>query len=223
MKNIAIIDCAIKRPSIHCFNGLIHHFQRPFSFHSAPTLGLSSLKDLDDATEADGYIIFGSASNVEDRLDWQKDLALLMKDKLKADIPVMGICFGHQLMADAFGCEVAHIKPEQGYKGTRMVRMIEDGFGFQKNQQLRLFKYHSYEVTSITDDFIHLGSSDECLYDALALKEFPYFSFQGHPESSRDFFLNEMQPPQWSEEEFVEGQRDGKTIISKFIELVEKS
>ena len=105
-----VIDCAIKDPSYDSFNRLVERFQHPFLYHRTPYQGIDSLVRY---PEAQAYIIFGSASSVNDRLEWQIKLAQFIKTKLEKGIPVMGICFGHQLMADFFGGRVDYCDPNK--------------------------------------------------------------------------------------------------------------
>ncbi len=192
----------------------------------APQLGLSSLKRIEtssmDFCEANGYIVFGSASNIEDQLNWQRELAHFMKDKILQNIPVLGICFGHQLIADSFGCKVDKNEKGVSHRGVREITFLSDGFGFKKEEKRTLFKYHSYEVKEITEDFIHLATSEECQYDALALKNYPYLGFQGHPEASQNFVLNDIKVT-LEDNLFEKGQQDGKAIIRNFIKLVDSN
>ncbi len=59
---------------------------------------------------ASGVIISGSKYSVNDNLDWIEDARMLIRDLDKKDIPVLGICFGHQLIATAFGGQVVRMK-----------------------------------------------------------------------------------------------------------------
>ncbi|PWI32356.1 glutamine amidotransferase [Vibrio albus] len=50
-----------------------------------------------------GVVIMGSLSMVTEEADWMKRLASEIRQLCKNNIPVLGICFGHQLLAYAFG------------------------------------------------------------------------------------------------------------------------
>src|SRR3989339_1894540 len=110
---LAIIDCAIIRKSLHCYNGIVTRNNLPVTYHDAPNFSLDYLNE----NQASGYIILGSKSNVEDKLPWQIALMNIMKKKIEKHIPVIGICFGHQLMAHAFGATIG--KCSQDYRGFR--------------------------------------------------------------------------------------------------------
>ena len=55
-----------------------------------------------------GVIITGSGAMVSDRLPWSEATAAWLRTIRPLRIPVLGICYGHQLLAHAFGGEVGY-------------------------------------------------------------------------------------------------------------------
>lgn len=161
----------------------------PLTYHRPSTEGLSSLGQDKDAL---GYIIFGSASNVEDRLEWHHQLAMFCLERLKEGKKVLGLCFGHQLMADTFGCAVEKNPQEKSHYGTREITFSQDWGSFKKGTKIDLFVAHSYQVTHTNDVLINLAHSEDCPQDALIHKNLPYLGFQAHPEASQDFVTHEV-------------------------------
>lgn len=215
---IAIIDCSIENPSYNCMNRIIQNFNRPFTYHWVSKFGCESL---DKIEEASGYIIFGSDSNVYQRLDWQVDLAKRMKDKMEKGIPVMGICFGHQLIADIFGATVDMVTANNDlFEGTRELEILEDSFGFSQGEKFELFITHHYEVKNLPKDFIHLAKSNDCFFDGIAHKELPFFSFQGHPEASQDFVDNHIEQ-KLPMEKLSAGYNGGNKVFQNFINYID--
>ncbi len=53
-----------------------------------------------------GVIVTGSAAMVTERRDWSERSARWLREAVQADTPVLGICYGHQLLAHALGGEV---------------------------------------------------------------------------------------------------------------------
>ncbi len=173
--------------------------------------------------EAKAYIIFGSASSVNDRFEWQQKLAEFIHSKLVKGIPVMGICFGHQLMADFYGGSVAYCDPNKDpkeekntYFGNREIEILRDGFIFKKGEKFKVFKIHSEEVKTISDNLIHIGSSSECLHEVLIHKNYPYFGLQGHPEVYGNFVDTELSKI-LSSNEIKETISQGELLIDKFL------
>jgi GMP synthase (glutamine-hydrolysing) len=218
MKKISIIDCAVQTASHNCFNRLTDEFNRPFYFHNPAMFSTDSLKRV----KADGHIIFGSYSNVYEKLDWQVELSKLMKSEIEKGVPVLGICFGHQLMAEAFGGKVgARNLNVDGLKGSREVEILIDKFGFKKDSKKEIFVAHRFEVKEMPDCFVHLAKSEDCFYDGLAHESLPYFSFQGHPEASDYFAHNTIGKDHLDHQREGKAYKDGLSVIESFINLVD--
>ncbi len=214
-KQIAVIDCAIKQSSLHCFNRLIKYLDRPLSYHRPPVDGMNSLM----ASEEDdhGYIIFGSASNIEDQLAWHRELANFSHQQLLKRKPIFGICFGHQLMAHHYGARVERNEKEVTHKGSRDIRIIHSHGPYIKDSEYNIFTAHSFEVKDLPNDMLHIATSEECFYDGLAHKELPYIGLQGHPEASPFFVETEITPeaPQFNAQESA-AYEDGPYFLSQF-------
>ncbi|HNQ04857.1 MAG TPA: glutamine amidotransferase [Thiobacillaceae bacterium] len=59
-----------------------------------------------------GAIISGSHAMVTDHADWSEALAAWLRCAVPTGLPILGICYGHQLLAHALGGEVANLEPE---------------------------------------------------------------------------------------------------------------
>ena len=64
---------------------------------------LANGHDLPEATSFDGYIVSGSEKGVYDDAAWMQPLSNFLINLRERHIPVFGICFGHQLMAQVYG------------------------------------------------------------------------------------------------------------------------
>ena len=159
-------------------NKIVERHQIPVTYHWVSSEGVESLSFIE---EPSAYIVFGSDSNVGDNLDWQIKLSALMKEKIEKGIPVLGICFGHQLMADRFGGEV--FKAAREYKGIRRVTITHSGFGLKESEVFNLFVAHSFQVNpDRLGELKLLATSEDSPIDGLYHPELPYLGFQGHPE-----------------------------------------
>jgi len=80
---------------------------------------------LPDPMAAAGFIVTGSASSVTERAPWMLRAEAWLREATLLDRPILGICFGHQLLASALGGIV--VKNPRGREiGTVKVR-LHDG------------------------------------------------------------------------------------------------
>ncbi|MDN7131627.1 glutamine amidotransferase [Halomonas sp. MC140] len=71
-------------------------------------------------------VITGSHSMVSDAEPWSEALKPWLEEALAKDTPMLGVCYGHQLMAAAFG-GVSDYHPAGRESGTRTVRLTQAG------------------------------------------------------------------------------------------------
>ncbi len=70
-----------------------------------------------------GAVITGSGAMVTDREHWSEDTAAWLRNAMDAELPLFGVCYGHQLMAHAFGGGVGWL-PSGREIGTQKVSLI---------------------------------------------------------------------------------------------------
>lgn len=75
--------------------------------------------------QIDAAVITGSAAMVSQRLDWSERTADWLFNAHQADVPMLGVCYGHQLLASALGGEVGP-NPKGRYMGRVEVEFLAD-------------------------------------------------------------------------------------------------
>lgn len=189
MKSIAFIDPFGETPVNKCVNTFVLNSGIPCTYHMPARHGFDSLETLE---KADAYIILGSVAHVTEDLDWQKKLLEFIIPKIEAGIPTLGICYGHQLIAHYYGCEVNYIQTDQKkFNEIREVEFVKDCLGKKTGDIVTLAYAHAQMVHKITDDFEHFATSETSNYDGLKLKNYPCWLVQSHPEASVRFITDE--------------------------------
>lgn len=81
---------------------------------------------LPDPRELAGAIITGSAAMVTELADWSERTAGWIRDAMRHDLPLFGVCYGHQLMAHALGGRVGYL-PGGREIGTQTITLTDKG------------------------------------------------------------------------------------------------
>lgn len=92
------------------FENMLAETGTPFSFESVRVFDGEPFPAVD---ELEAILITGSAAGVYDDFAWLEPLRAFIRASYAAKTPMLGICFGHQIMADALGGEVR--KSEKGW------------------------------------------------------------------------------------------------------------
>lgn len=96
-------------------------------------------------------------------------------------IPVLGICYGMQLMCQALGGKVDSA-PAREYGRAECEIVEADGLFTGVPRQTQVWMSHGDQVTGIADDFTPLAKTSTCPYAAVKHKRLPFFGLQFHPE-----------------------------------------
>jgi GMP synthase (glutamine-hydrolysing) len=77
-------------------------------------------------SDMEALVITGSAANVPNREPWMLEAEAYLRDVVREGVPTFGICFGHQILAQALGGEVRR-NPRGREIGTRRIeRLVDD-------------------------------------------------------------------------------------------------
>lgn len=128
----------------------------------------------------DAYLITGSRHAAYDDLPWIAPLGSLVRDLVDAEVPVVGVCFGHQLIAHALDGEVARADAGWGV-GVHEARVVTDRpWMAPPAEHFRLIVSHQDQVVRLPADAILIATSDHAPVAAFEVGS--ALGFQGHPE-----------------------------------------
>lgn len=142
----------------------------------------------DSIHAADAWLITGSRHGAYENHDWIPPLEQFVRDVFAAQIPMVGICFGHQLIAQALGGKVE--KFSGGWSVGRVeYDLDEQVFGATgllqdvgaTDSKTALIAYHQDQVIEPPDSARTVGSTSFCKHAALVYGE-DILTIQPHPE-----------------------------------------
>ena len=143
-----------------------------FTFDTYYVVDMDFPKDVHDA---DGWLLSGSPHGAYEDHPFIPPLEDFIRKAYAEHIPMVGICFGHQLIAQALGGKV-----EKFDKGWAVGR---HDYKFDDHGDIALNAWHQDQVMQVPEDAKVIASSDFCKYAGLVYGDRAY-TVQPHPEFS---------------------------------------
>lgn len=141
----------------------------------------------EQAGQHDAYLITGSASGVYDGDPWIDSLKSFVQ-QLSGRTPLVGICFGHQVMAEAYGGKVTK-SPKGWGAGLHSYDINRRAAWMNSDSEpaLSIPVSHQDQIVELPKDAAVLASSAFTPYAVLEYPQRRAISFQGHPEFSPEY------------------------------------
>ena len=138
--------------------------------------------------DEDAFLITGSKLSVYDKVDWINSLERFIGKLFSSNKKIVGICFGHQIIAQSLGGKVE--KSQNGWQiGIRTAHSVATPSEKQNNLgQFNLIYSHQDEVTS-APEAAEISASTETCQNVMMKIGNNVLTFQGHPEFSVEYAL----------------------------------
>jgi GMP synthase (glutamine-hydrolysing) len=191
MSTFIILKTGHTYPSIaKNFGDFEHWIQSGIDLDSMP-IQITDPRDEDTfpaMNKVAGVVVTGSRCMVTDRAAWSEASALWLRRLVETGIPVLGICFGHQLLAHAMGGDVDY-HPDGIEIGTVAVKCTalaaQDELFSGLPSELHVHAVHRQSVRRLPADAVLLAGNDFEPHHAYRIGKSAW-GVQFHPEFSED-------------------------------------
>lgn len=138
--------------------------------------------ELPTPTPCDGfYLITGCNQSAYDDTPWIKQLLRWVVEADKAKVTLVGVCFGHQVVAQALGGRVERAPQGWGF-GVRESRVVDDAaLSYFADGRMRLLYNHHDQVVRLPQEATLVATSEFCHIESFRIADH-ILTFQGHPE-----------------------------------------
>lgn len=143
---------------------------------SLPVIDVEGGAPLPAMDAFDGYVISGSDKGVYDEAPWMAGLRQFLAGAREARKPLLGVCFGHQIMADVFGGKAEKVGPPE--VGVRVFEL--------EGRAAPAHVWHQDQVTRQPPGTKVIAAAPYCPIGGLDY-DFPALSVQFHPEYTVDY------------------------------------
>lgn len=187
MKRVGILEAGTPPASLAPVHGDYPHMIQRFlgEGYAYETYGVSGGAFPKAPDACDAYIITGSSADAYGEADWISSLKAFLSE-VRGRAPLVGICFGHQIMAEAFGGRVARSDKGWGiglhtYAVTQRRPWMDDAEAFS------IPASHRDQIVETPSNAMVIAKSYFCPIAAIEYEGFPAISFQAHPEFDPEF------------------------------------
>tara|TARA_R110000744_G_scaffold145205_3_gene257479 strand:- start:301 stop:1014 length:714 start_codon:yes stop_codon:yes gene_type:complete len=141
-----------------------------------------------DPARLEGIVLTGSKYGVYDNPVWIKPLRDFIRAAYAARTPMLGVCFGHQIMADALGGDV-RVAPNGWQLGRQTYRFTADRPACfdELPDEIALLASHQDQVLTPPACARTFLASAGCPHAGLVYETGAAISLQPHPEFDRDY------------------------------------
>ena len=203
---------------------------RPFPHFTLEYVQVRHGERPDSLDDWDAFLVTGSSAGVYDDHGWIAPLKELIRAIAESGKPLVGICFGHQIIAETLGGEAR--KSEKGWGlGLRRTDLTDpppclEGLG----DAIELLYVHQDQVTAAPAGAAVFAGNDFCPIAAYHIGD-RVLCFQGHPEFSTDVVeaIMDLDGREFGEgvtgeaRKTLKGRGDSDAVIGAIVRFIEQA
>ncbi|MBM7059249.1 amidotransferase [Pseudomonas sp. UL073] len=188
---ICILETDNLRPElVDQYQGYGHMFEKLFSRQPIPAqfsvYNVVAGEYPADTEQFDAYLVTGSKADSFGPDPWIQVLKTYLLERYARGDKLLGVCFGHQLLALLLGGKAERAVQGWGV-GTHQYRIAKQPEWMTPAiDDLTLLISHQDQVTQLPENATLIASSDFCPHAAYAIED-QVLCFQGHPEFIHDY------------------------------------
>ena len=184
-------------------------------------------ESFDHSVEGDAWIVTGSKYSVYDDLDWINNLKSYLKKIVVLNKPILGICFGHQILAEVLGgiVEKNHLGWELGSYNIELTEAGQMSDLFKDiNTNDIFYESHQDYVKTLPKNSISLAKTDKANQSFIYANSI--YGVQFHPEFTWDVTkaLMDIRIKKGIDVDNVDidESKKGNKILHNFIDILER-
>ncbi|NPB02495.1 MAG: GMP synthase subunit A [Methanopyri archaeon] len=155
----------------------VHLIRKNFDYMRVPAEIVPNTVDPDEVVEeSDGIVVSGGPDR--ERAGNSREII----ERAAGEVPVLGICLGHQLMAEVFGGEVDWAAGREEYARTEVEILDHTGIFEGLPDRITAWASHKDEVKEVPEGFVVTARSEKCEVEAMRHETEHLYGVQFHPE-----------------------------------------
>ncbi len=220
LRRIAIADCLQGDLADYCYNRVSSYVRpdfEPFRLRAMNDPIPDDPESWSIENNVAALVVAGSLHSPLDPEPWILELGNFTAGFFSVGRPMLAICFGHELIAQALGGKLE--KKSSLTVEFKDIRILKDDPLFQGLEKTsRMPVAHEVMVASVPPDFDVIGSTDDCPVQAMRHSTKPVYGVQFHPEM--DAGIRGFDPNWRVLSEASLEKSEGPVVMKNFIGIV---